>query len=313
MASTRILSAALALALCVAPAAGQKSEGRKQDGGRGKPAAAQQQQQQQAKRQGGPPAKAERGRPAAAPGNSGKASAKAGNGSGKGNAPAAKARGASKQEARAYRDRLPQGFRAIATSRRATDRMVVGAAAYGASHGLDPDGLRLRVVDDRLEIRNRDDGLLFDMNEDRARRLGSWELQSLGDREVRDGAPAFCRSGEGHPVWGREWCLDKGFGLGRSNDRYWARTRVEDIIFGRRIEQDRLDRGSLIDILGDVVFGRLALHALALGFDQPLIGTYSYQPDAPRIVRVYSASEPVAELVDLNGDDRVDLLYVTHY
>jgi hypothetical protein len=27
-------------------------------------------------------------------------------------------------------------------------------------------------------------------------------------------APAFCRSGEGHPVWGPEWCIERGYGLG---------------------------------------------------------------------------------------------------
>ena len=27
-------------------------------------------------------------------------------------------------------------------------------------------------------------------------------------------APSFCRSGAGHPVHGREWCVQKGFGLG---------------------------------------------------------------------------------------------------
>ena|SRR5688572_24794102 len=39
--------------------------------------------------------------------------------------------------------------------------------------------------------------------------------------------PAFCRSGEGHPVHGRQWCRDKGwdvsgtsiFDLGRARDR----------------------------------------------------------------------------------------------
>lgn len=28
--------------------------------------------------------------------------------------------------------------------------------------------------------------------------------------------PSFCRSGAGHPVFGLQWCLDKGFGIGRS-------------------------------------------------------------------------------------------------
>jgi hypothetical protein len=30
-----------------------------------------------------------------------------------------------------------------------------------------------------------------------------------------DSGPSFCRSGAGHPVWGLQWCLDKGFGIGR--------------------------------------------------------------------------------------------------
>lgn len=35
------------------------------------------------------------------------------------------------------------------------------------------------------------------------------------DRRMRDdGTPAFCRTGEGHPVFGRRWCLERGFGLG---------------------------------------------------------------------------------------------------
>src|SRR3569832_970707 len=30
----------------------------------------------------------------------------------------------------------------------------------------------------------------------------------------KGGAPAVCRSGAGHPVYGRSWCVEKGFGLG---------------------------------------------------------------------------------------------------
>lgn len=34
---------------------------------------------------------------------------------------------------------------------------------------------------------------------------------------IRNGSgPSFCRSGAGHPVWGLEWCLDKGYGIGTS-------------------------------------------------------------------------------------------------
>jgi hypothetical protein len=37
-------------------------------------------------------------------------------------------------------------------------------------------------------------------------------------RGFREGIPAFCRTGEGHPVFGRRWCIEKGFGLGA----YWG-------------------------------------------------------------------------------------------
>ena len=136
----------------------------------------------------------------------------------------------------------------------------------------------------------------------------------LGDRRPVGNAPAFCRSGAGHPVWGREWCLEKGFGLGHTNpDMLWSRGSVADIIFGRTIETNRLERPSLLETLGDIVFGRLALHAMTLGFTEPLVGVYVAEPNAPRVLRVQSSGADVAELVDVNGDNRVDVLYVTQY
>ncbi|HSJ12761.1 MAG TPA: hypothetical protein VK939_00005, partial [Longimicrobiales bacterium] len=230
-----------------------------------------------------------------------------------------RARGGSSAQARTRAResvaRLPQNFRALAGSGRASDRFVLGAAAFAATRGLDGSALEVRRGGDRVEVRNRGGDILFDLDEDRARKLGHWDLRLLGDRAPRANAPAFCRSGAGHPVWGREWCLDKGFGLGRSSDRVWSRTTdVGDIIFGRRTtDRDRYDRGSLIDIVGDIVVGRLALHALSLGFDQPLVGRWVAEPNAPRLLLVDAGPEPVAELVDWNGDGRVDVLYVTHY
>jgi Ni/Co efflux regulator RcnB len=45
------------------------------------------------------------------------------------------------------------------------------------------------------------------------------------------GGPAFCRSGSGHPVFGRQWCREKGFGLGMERRDLG---RAGDIIIGRR-------------------------------------------------------------------------------
>jgi hypothetical protein len=148
------------------------------------------------------------------------------------------------------------------------------------------------------------------MNEQRALTLGAWDMRLLGDQRPRGSAPAFCRSGAGHPVWGRQWCLDKGFGLG-SDDRWiWSRRDVDDIVFLRRVNRAELGRNVLIDVLGDVVFGRLALHALTLGFTEPLVGMWIAQPQAPRLLLINSGDYAVAELVDTDYDDRVDVLFV---
>ena len=55
------------------------------------------------------------------------------------------------------------------------------------------------------------------------------------------GGPAFCRSGEGHPVHGRQWCRDKGWdvGVGSVLDRGRARERDRDERARDRDDRDR--------------------------------------------------------------------------
>lgn len=45
---------------------------------------------------------------------------------------------------------------------------------------------------------------------------------------VRNGGPAFCRSGAGHPVWGLQWCLNKGYAVGRPGTWF---LRDDDLFF----------------------------------------------------------------------------------
>lgn len=201
-------------------------------------------------------------------------------------------------------------------------------------------GVELRREAGELRVVREDGRLLFALNEDRAEEIGYWRVGRVPsvsqarpqDRDGRDrdrdggvfgdgtifgdhseadrqgGAPAFCRSGEGHPVWGRTWCVDKGFGLG-DGDAVWGWDRsVEDIVL-RRPDYDRdLDRGGLVDILGDIVFGRIALQSLVLGADEPLTGTWLGERDGPRILRIRAGDLPVAELVDTDRDDEVDVM-----
>jgi hypothetical protein len=204
---------------------------------------------------------------------------------------------------------LPPETRRLATSSRRDERLVAGAVAHAIVRGLAPSSLVVRSSDDRVAVLNRKNEVLLDLDPRSARELGSWEVRRLGDERPHAGSPAFCASGAGHPVWGREWCIDKGFGLG-GGSVLWSRGTVDDVIFRRRGDRDRVDGGSLLDVLGGIVFDRLALHALALGFDEPIQGLWVAEPGGPRLLRVYSGERPVAELMDADRDDRVEIIYV---
>jgi hypothetical protein len=213
------------------------------------------------------------------------------------------------QQLQTHINGLSPSLRRFASSARPSERMVAGAVARGRARGLGADAFDVRDRDGRLSIFNRSGLLLLDLDDDRARDLGSWRLRRLGDRQPAGNAPAFCRNGQGHPVFGREWCLDKGFGLGSRNGTIWSRGGIDDVVW-RRPTADRLDRGGLVGVLGDIIFGRLAFQAMTLGYDQPLVGYWVAQPEGPRILRVHSGDYEVAELVDTDRDDRADVLYV---
>lgn len=190
-------------------------------------------------------------------------------------------------------------------------QVAVGAVARAHLRGLGDDVFVIAPVNDRVFIRNRNGDVLVDLDERRVRDLGRWDVVPLSDA-VKGGAPSFCRSGAGHPVWGRQWCLDKGFGLGYDNDIRWGRTtRVQDIVFRRVSPTGSLAGDALLGVLGQVVFDRLALHAITLGHSEPLSGRWMGEPTGPRVLMLTSGSRPVAEIVDLDRDDRADVMLVT--
>ena len=217
----------------------------------------------------------------------------------------------SASEVRAHVRELPANVRRLADSDRRSHRFVAGAAARGVARGLVPSAIVVERAGERMRVKNRDGDLLFELDDEDAERLGVWNMRRVEQRE-HGNAPAFCRSGVGHPVWGREWCVQQGFGLGGDGSLVWGRTRdLGDIVLRPRAERDLdLDRGGLIDVLGDIVFGRLALHALALGFDEPLAGTWVVPDEGPRLLRVRSGDVIVGEFADLDRNDRADVLYV---
>lgn len=126
-------------------------------------------------------------------------------------------------------------------------------------------------------------------------------------RGGRGGGPSFCRSGVGHPVHGRRWCLEKGFGLGGVP---WDVVDLGDVIFGdgpRR--RDRLGLADVVAVLGhealDVILGRSHLR------DRRRDVTARWRrvetgAGEGRVLQLRAGATPLAELSDVDGDGRVD-------
>jgi hypothetical protein len=204
---------------------------------------------------------------------------------------------------------MPPKVRNYAASRHPRDLIVAAAVshAFARGHG---DDVRIEQVGDRIRLLNtKGDPLLF-IDDRTAENLGRWRVGVLDD-EVRSGAPSFCRSGVGHPVWGREWCIDKGFGLGAYQDFRWGRTNdVGDIIYSPGILGTRIMGSALENLLGTTAFNRLALHAVTLGLLEPLVATFIGEPAGPQYLVVNSGTYPVAEFYDTNRDNRWDDLLI---
>jgi hypothetical protein len=185
-----------------------------------------------------------------------------------------------------------------------------GALAYALARGAPENSILVVPVRNEMVLRNRKGEQLVSLDDNRARTLGAWQVAPLGN-EVKGGAPSFCRSGAGHPVWGRQWCLDKGFGLGTDQDIRWGTTRsVSDIIFGRRVNSGIVPNNILLNILGPVAYDRLALHAVTLGYADPLTGVWHSEATGPDVLFVNSGRYPVAELVDTNRDQHPETMLV---
>lgn len=77
-------------------------------------------------------------------------------------------------------------------------------------------GRRDREDDDRIVLRDRRGRVIV---------IGDDDIDERFNRRQGNGPP-FCRSGAGHPVHGRRWCLEKGWGLGDRNDIFFDDDRI---------------------------------------------------------------------------------------
>ena len=100
--------------------------------------------------------------------------------------------------------------------------------------------------DDRIRVRERD------RDRDRFVLRSGGRTIILHDDDflwypVRsDRGPSFCRSGAGHPVFGIQWCLQKGYGIGRPGavflwgDDVFLRDRTRVVVLrDRRYDADQ--------------------------------------------------------------------------
>lgn len=127
--------------------------------------------------------------------------------------------------------------------------------------------------------------------------------------ERDDDGPPFCRNGEGHPVHGMEWCLDKGWGRAGSDPvGRWGRVGWNDVILDAPRRGDaRLDEPSLMDVLGDVVFGRLVEHGQSTGMRGDVDGRW-VRSDAGTVLQLRMGGTPLAEMADADRDGRADVV-----
>jgi hypothetical protein len=137
-----------------------------------------------------------------------------------------------------------------------------------------------------------------------------------GGRGHARGGPPFCQNGQGHPVHGRQWCRDKGFGLGGGAfGSRWDTRSWDDVVLRAPRGTDRrsgaMDRGGLIDVLGDVVFGRLTAEGSRLGATGPLTGRWLPTNSGAAVLQIRSGGIPLAELTDLDGNGRVDAVLIS--
>lgn len=206
-------------------------------------------------------------------------------------------------------DIRPDLRRRIASDRWA-ERIAAGALAHAFARNVSDNAFVITPSGQRMLVRNRAGDVLVSLDDDRARNLGGWRVKPMDDR-IGDGAPAFCRSGAGHPVFGRQWCIDKEFGIGTDNDLRWGRALdPNDVVFLSEPTSGTLTRAALVAVLGERTVDRFALHAITLGLVDPLVGTWRADPTGPRVLLINSGGYPVAEIVDVNRDKRSDRMLV---
>ncbi|CAN5817707.1 hypothetical protein BH23GEM9_BH23GEM9_15500 [soil metagenome] len=137
------------------------------------------------------------------------------------------------------------------------------------------------------------------LERDRGRSHDPWGYQT---RSSASNGPPFCRSGAGHPVHGRQWCREKGFGLGYD---HWERDGWGRLTMRQpRNHQQQLGRNLLIDMLGSATFRRFESYGSNYG--RGAVSGYWVNDWGANVLELHIGGIPFARLVDSNRDGRVD-------
>lgn len=240
----------------------------------------------------------------------------------------------------------------LAQDRRSSTPDVEGWWSWAAPADEGGDRARARAGDEGTRPRRRPSVGRRNDPDDMDRRRGDRGRGSRRDKRVpkqRRGerhyersegsrGPAFCRTGEGHPVFGMEWCYEHGFGRagyeqrrgdwryeqGRSRRHperrrsgwHWERRPdLEDILLDEpRSEQFSQRSGN--DMLGGVldrVLGRPLERLLArFGGHASAEGRWIEPRKGANVLQLRIGQQPLAELTDYNGDGRVDRALVAN-
>lgn len=189
---------------------------------------------------------------------------------------------------------------------------------YRTGRATEDDGYRTGRApqrDDRVYRRDddrRDDDRVY-------RRDGDYY-----DRDGKGNGPKFCQNGQGHPVHGRAWCEEHGYGNDRlrypgdyrypdnRRDPVWQNNRSwGDLIFGRRHRDyprnRQMSRGVLQDILGTPIYRRFDTYRRDNRLGGSLVGYWiNAGTNRGRALQLNAGRVPLARLFDYNGDGRVD-------
>jgi hypothetical protein len=208
------------------------------------------------------------------------------------------------------RDELSPTVRRLSFSSRPAEMVAGGALAHGIARGLKENDLIIVPVGDVIRVRNAKGHVLVDLSDERAKSLGGFRVVP----ELHTGkftSPSYCRNGEGHPEWGRQWCVQEGHGLGLDEGMQWGRVvDPQNVLFRRTGWSSNLDRSALATLLGSEVIDRLALHAITLGIPEPITGLWIGAGEGPQVLQLLAGLRPIAEIVDRNHDDHADLILI---